>query len=208
MNIPRLLFQYEKVNDETIELTFPYYESSVITNATEVYEIYNIAVYEEICRALNNNKRVFVPIGEKNLTLTIGDITFKDKDTFSEFEMEKDRIIRRAKSKIITNDYVGSVLSPMLDFVSSSFELMNNGYFITEDNKNDTYYKIISDSTTEESGDRLLKILEKYLDSRNTLEKNLEKYKGLNVFLERLEYADTPEELKEIYEEYKKGDTN
>lgn len=76
------------------------------------------------------------------------------------------------------------------------------GYFITEENRNDMYYKIISDSTEKDYGDKLIKALEKYLNSKNRLEGIIAPYENMVKFLSKLELAEDIEELNTEYENY------
>ena len=88
----------------------------------------------------------------------------------------------------------------LVKFMILSNDFMSKGIFITDDNREECYIKII------EMGDEsLIQKLEDYLnmkDSINIIQKKQEEYKKIIVQLQELEDKNNESEVNQIVEEY------
>jgi hypothetical protein len=107
----------------------------------------------------------------------------------------------RVKARgIMGDDLLIFYLMDLVKFMILSNDFMSKGIFITDDNREECYIKII------EMGDEsLIQKLEDYLnmkDSINIIQKKQEEYKKIIVQLQELEDKNNESEVNQIVEEY------
>lgn len=107
----------------------------------------------------------------------------------------------RVKARgIMGDDLLIFYLMDLVKFMILSNDFMSKGIFITDDNREECYIKII------EMGDEsLIQKLEDYLnmkDSINIIQKKQEEYKKIIVQLQELEDKNNEAEVNQIVEEY------
>lgn len=107
----------------------------------------------------------------------------------------------RTKAKgIMGDDLLIFHLMDLVKFMILSNEFMSKGIFITDDNREESYIKII------EMGDEsLIEKLENYLnmkDSINLIQKKQEEFKKIIIDLQELEDKNDEQSVNAIVEEY------
>ncbi len=79
------------------------------------------------------------------------------------------------------------------EFTVLNNELMNNGFFITNDNKEEVYIDIL-----EKEDDHLINILEKYLICQDEIQRSFAAYEMYRTFKQSLQEASTTEEISSL----------
>ena len=112
-------------------------------------------------------------------------------------EREKTHFIR------IMGDSIGDKLSisnfALFNFFKLNHYLESKGYFITDENREEEYLKVINSGDTE-----VLEKLSEYLDSLDEFNAVDEAYKAFKDFKDRIDSAVDEEELRSVYNEFAK----
>ncbi len=145
-------------------------DSLYVDIPSNIIKIHSKYIHDTIVNALNNNKAVFIP------KLTLNDIDYSDiiiDDMEDNLYIEKEIAKRRAQEFIIplrVNKTVMVYLYKMLIARNGCIDI--NGEIMTSNNKDDVFLNIISKASemeNETDGDKIIKILENYIDSFNKL---------------------------------------
>jgi hypothetical protein len=164
----------------------------------EGYRIYEIDkdTFYELIEYKKDHNDIFLNLENHNNNI---EDTLKNKDfnvaKFNNILREKNFYTQELTRKI--NDYIKpTVFIDSYEFAICNNELMSNGFFITNDNREEKYLEILQLDDNE----KLIDILEKYLitlDNLNKYSYNLNLYRN---FQNQIDEANTVEEIKEIME--------
>jgi len=154
-------------------------------------EIKDVKLFEYITEALINKKIVQIP---KNIdNLTTDEVIISSSDTL---ESKKYTLI--SKIKYMINERMGHSYSyDFFNFNVTSTYLSSKGYFITSENREEMYVKII-----ESEDDKLIDTLEKYLNEFDKLSKYDYLYKLSEDAIKNIEDSEDENELDKIMETF------
>ena len=136
-------------------------------------------------------------IGEDKLQkfVTLEDFKFANMNSVRERKIKKVREIYN-----VMNDRMATVTGLSLySFFSDMVRLAAHGHFITDENREESYLKIV-DSADED----LIQCLETYLDSKDKIDGVTNFHRKATSLIRSLEKAETDEEIETALEEYER----
>lgn len=148
--------------------------------------------------AQQNKKSVF--IRKESITnpmIEIQDIEVREaNETLSELDAKKDQILFKVNTKM-TQAMSPEAQLALFDFNILNAKLASLGYFITDENKQENYIKII-----EADDDNLLDDLESYLDAKAKLDEFYKIYTRTKYIKKELQYAKTIQHANELFDAF------
>jgi hypothetical protein len=127
--------------------------------------------------------------------VTLEDFKVVDADSIEEIKRAK---LKELHSRMNEKMAVVSGLK-LYSFFSDMVRLAAHGYFITDENREEVYLKIID--TADED---LIQCLETYLDSKDSIDQVTNFHRNSRTFITKLNMAETDEEIEKVIEEYEK----
>lgn len=112
-----------------------------------------------------------------------------------DLQFEKLRLINKIQQKNFNADSNVVTQLDLFEFMVGFANLANEGYFITNDNREEKYLEILSTNN-----ENLLTKLEKYLDAKDKFDDLNRRNRKVQNVKKQIEQATTVEELKEIEE--------
>lgn len=134
-------------------------------------------------------------IGKEKLEkfVTVEDFEKVEINTLQERKLDKLNHIYRS-----LNDKTAVVTGLTLySFFSDMVRLSAHGHFITDENREEVYLKIID--TADED---LIQCLETYLDSKDSIDQVTNFHRNATTFITKLNMAETDEEIEKVIEEH------
>lgn len=180
---------------------FPSEEQSTVKfegEDTINYKIYSHELYDHINKLLQRGRHekaaLFFPKG-------IGKVTenclIYEADEVDEVEREKKNIKIAARDLFVRRVGINSVFDTYL-FVIANNILCSRGFFLHEENREETYIEIIN------TGDQqLINALEDFLNLHDELKVYSVTYRHLTEFYKSLDDATSKEEVQEAYQDLK-----
>lgn len=156
------------------------------------YEVFTVAIYQYICRQLNDNKIVCILKTANPLYLKVEDIIVKD--TVDNLDMEKEKTVHLINEMISVKDFSRQYLSPMFDFVTSAMRLFSKGYYITDDNEEEMHFKILNSKVPAD-----IDAYKKYTASKKLLSSEMTNFAELNALAEKVRTFDDIKDVKMCY---------
>lgn len=168
-----------------------------IIDGNIIHPISDMAEYA-ILRARQNKKKVSIR-REAVLApmIEIDDLELWDEDiNLTKEEVHKRTIMMKVSIQLATN------MAPETQLALYNFNILNakfgsKGYFITDENKQEIYIKII-----EANDDDLLDDLEEYLDAKTKVDKMYRLYRKVKHIKKELQYTDSIEEMDKLFDEF------
>ncbi len=114
---------------------------------------------------------------------------FKERKV-KKFDQEKQKVLNGLRNRIAGLSVATSFFE-VYEFIAVTGILASQGVFITDENREETYLKIINTGNEE-----LINALEKYLEIKDNMDKIFRKYKNTIDFMKRVEQATSSDELK------------
>jgi len=145
-----------------------------------------------------NSKKKILGIKKEallNPVIEIDDL-YEPFDTIKEIDHKKHITLKKIYAFLFQNLTSKEMLA-LYEFQILNTRFASLGYFITPENKQDIYLKII-----EEDNDELLDDLEIYLDAKIILDNLYKLYRKIRKAENDLVYAETDEEIQEIYDKF------
>ena len=127
------------------------------------------------------------------------DDLYEPFDEMKESDRKKHIVLKKIHAFLFQNLTSKEMLA-LYEFQILNTRFASLGYFITPENKQDIYLKII-----EEDNDELLDDLEIYLDAKTTLDNLYKLYRKIRKAETDLMYAETDEEIQEVYDAFIKS---
>lgn len=148
---------------------------------------------DDVIDALNEGKVVLVPRGVDGI-IEITDLLITDNEDL--LQMQKDKCCFRARMHM-NNEMAMLKALDFFEFTICNNKLASHGIFIHDGNREEKYIEIIN------SGDEnLIECLETYLNSWDIISDIYKWYNGFKKFVDTIERATTPEEVKELADNY------
>ncbi len=114
---------------------------------------------------------------------------FKERKV-KKFDQEKQKVLNGLRNRIAGLSVATSFFE-VYEFIAVTGILASQGVFITDENREETYLKIINTGNEE-----LINALEKYLEIKDNMDQIFRKYKNTIDFMKRVEQATSSDELK------------
>lgn len=193
--------------DDKIFLVHPFLKlvnEPIILSADDYVEVSAESYLKIINRLdLNRNEPECVIYYDASLVVTVlqvSDIKEVQKEPLTDqdkLEREKTHFIR------IMSDSIGDKVSisnfALFNFFKLNHYLESKGYFITDENREEEYLKVINSGDTD-----VLEKLSEYLDALDEFNAVDEAYKSFKGFKDRVDSAVDEKELRGIYDEFAK----
>lgn len=146
-----------------------------------------------IRNAVLDNKKLVIGKEKLETMVTLEDFTLVETSTLEEVKAEKLRNVYNT-----LNDKMAVTTGITLySFFSDMVRLAAHGFFITDENREEVYLKIID--TAEED---LIQCLETYLDSKDKIDEVTSFHRRAMTFIRNLENAKTDAEIEKALEDY------
>jgi hypothetical protein len=148
---------------------------------------------------LNNGKLITIKKeladNPKSKDIPLDDFEIKEPDTLA---MKKSSVKAKAKQRI--SAYTALINAyDMFEFFIISAKLQAGGFNIFDpDKKEEVYLSII-----ETGNEYLISELERFLETKDTFEKMMRKYRNIKQYFREIDDAETDEELKDVIESNK-----
>jgi len=150
--------------------------------------------YEKIKQALTQGQKCRVGKPLPTNEVLPDDVQIITNDT-SDIQFSREAAFVRAKMHV-TPEMAKHSGYELYNFMCKNNELASKGYFITDNNREDQYIKII-----ETADDNLINLLESYLESKDKIQRGFHISAKLDEFNQNLNRAETEEEITKLEED-------
>jgi hypothetical protein len=145
----------------------------------------------EIKKHISNNKIVRIIKDYKNIDIQVHDLIIVDVN--NELELYKSIYLKKVR-QLVTHQQANVSGLMMYQYININNILCDNGYFIHDDNKEETYLKIL-----ETGDDALIDKLEMYLNARDEIARSSYLEEKYTEYFSEIRLATDESKVDELY---------
>lgn len=148
--------------------------------------------YQQIKQALSENKLVRISKSMRSNEVIPGEYEIVDTGTLDPLSDVKDASIRKVRM-LVTPEMTKIACITMYGFIILNNDLVNNGFAITNDNREEKYLQIL-----ETGNEELIQKLEDYLNYKDEIESVAQLERKFSKYRTDIKQAQTPEQVNDL----------